>query len=1083
MEGDKMGYKAEDVRKHYLRDEVKEILLESTELNGYRQALITGLAGWYKYRKKDGREEKTLKPFRDHVYDKEIENRIDEETRSLYWSTNFYDPGVFKWVEKDENKPGGYGTTGFYRLGIDIDLLDQEKLEELDRDRTINEAENREMLEKAGQFVIDWFVDHGLPVDVIRPYFSGNGLYITIDPSIVKLDCGADKAFEICEAFNAVIKQIEKEFFEEVEEADKYVQFDALNNASRAWKTILSIHKSQPYACIPLDPWGDELEIDLEKAKLPLSEEVIGVAKEWIRPVREKKRNTYTRKLGDLLKSEVLDRELFGDKLKRWFEGEDGEISPMEVAAAKRKKKSSYSGPNYDSLNLDLEDLEALKDVLPPCLAALIEEKTALSHARGKAVLAKTLEAVGYDEEKAQKIFNKLCDKKGPTTNIFESWFSSDMSLPSCDSVQTTGEGYPSLELGDLNLCEPDEKCKGLENPFEYIMMASKPEGVRVVEEAMENLNYDPERLGRVWNNEEQETYYYSAYRTLGDVDETREALNKIRRKRIGNPESKKNNIDKSDRKRVIAEAVRVDMKRNGKLLKGENGGKFYYYEPEKKVYRFHEIEPLLQRLYDISGSREVGNATKRVLKNAIENEGEEVKVRKTWYYNEDEKELYVYDKDRHYFILGGESIEKQPNGTNGIYFLFDTPEDSIEYTPEEERETGFDIPGQISEDFEAGDYEVNEYLANQTNFVSTTNLTEEEQRLQLLLHIYAFPFGDLLPAKPIMLFTGEKGSTKSYTLKKLGRFFMRSDFRCRPLPSEEDYYVAVTKNPLTFFDNVESNPSWLEDALAVVATEARVAKRKLYEDFTETKRDPETFLGLTAREIPFNRDDIMDRSLLFHVGRLDNYIGERKLQKPLTDHKDTLWSQYLDNLNKIVARLRENGIEDLESQHRLADWACLAIRIAEALGYDEDYDINRIFEKMETERAAYALKDDELYQTLKKAIAQDMLSFDEWIPANKIGEELRDTDQHFSKKTKAIGRELNSHEKEYNEIFGLGIKQQTDRKVYFFPSVMDPEEGECEECGMDGGQERRTERGETKIMCDSCYAEKYGKGEKIDEY
>ncbi|KXB00227.1 hypothetical protein AKJ40_01655 [candidate division MSBL1 archaeon SCGC-AAA259M10] len=1062
----------EDVRKHYLRPDVKELLLEATELNDYRQALITGFAGWYRYRNENGKTEMALKPFKSEIYDKQIKTRMDEETRSLYWSTNFYDSKVFsEWIDKEKKdknqvqKPGDYGTTGYYRLGIDIDLLDEEKLEELDSDRTVNDAESREMLEKAGQFVCDWFANHGLPYDALRPYFSGNGFYLTIDPSIAGVDCDAEKSFKICEAFNTLIKQIEKEFFEEEEDADKFVQFDALNNSSRAWKTILSIHKSKPYACIPLDPV--DVEIDLEKAKLPLEEKVIEEVREWIQPTKKKYREKYAEKLANILKSKVIEEE-------------DGKTTPFKIAERKRKKKNEYSSDkDFEDLDLEIEDLESLKNVLPPCLSTLIEGKNALSHARGKALLAKTLKAVGLERERASELFNKLTTEAGgPTTNIFESWYDSDMCLPSCEKINTIGTGYPSLEVGDLGICDPCELCEDIDNPFQYIKEESKPDSLKVIEEALESLDYNLEKIGRVWDNEEQEHYYYPVQFVFGDVSSTREALNRLRRDRIESVHSGsiKNNIDKPERKRVIAEAVVIDMGNKGKLLKGETGGKFYYHEKEKQVYRFNEIDRLLQRLYDISSTTQVGKITKDRIKNEIENNGEEVKVKKLWLWDREKKELYVYDKDRHYFVLNGKDIKKRPNGTNGVYFLFDAPENRIEYKPKEERNTDFEIPGKTSDDFKAGDCEINELLANQTNFTNTTNLSAEEQKLQLLLHCYTFPFSELIPAKPIMLFTGEKGSTKSFTLKKIGRFYMNPDYRARPLPSEEDYYVAVTKYPFTFLDNVEDKPTWLEDGLARVATEVEIAKRKLYEDFKEAKRKPDTFLGLTAREIKFNRDDVMDRSLLFHAKRIPegSFLREEDLEKPLHEHRHTLWSQYLDNLNRIVKKLQEGGLKGKQSNHRLADWACLAMEIAEALDFDEHYNIGRIFDKMETERAAYTLKDSEVYQTIKQAKAAGTLKHDTWLPASEIVGQLQDANQHFSKSAETLGRELNQHEKEYGEIFGLEIKQQRDRKAYYFPSPDsgNTESGTCEECGLVEGKERETENGEIRVLCGSCYGE-----------
>lgn len=165
-----------EVKNHYLGAEVKKTLFQATKLGKFRQAMITGFKGWYRYREKNGRTEMALKPFKERIYENQIKKWMDDETRSFYWSNNFFEPKIFRtWIKKEDkeknkvSKPGGYGTTKFYRLGIDIDLLDKDKLEGLEKDRSVDKPDSRKMLENAGQFTCDWFTDHGLSYEALRP--------------------------------------------------------------------------------------------------------------------------------------------------------------------------------------------------------------------------------------------------------------------------------------------------------------------------------------------------------------------------------------------------------------------------------------------------------------------------------------------------------------------------------------------------------------------------------------------------------------------------------------------------------------------------------------------------------------------------------------------------------------------------------------------------------------------------------------------------------------------------------------------------------------------------------------------------
>ena len=83
----------------------------------------------------------------------------------------------------------------------------------------------------------------------------------------------------LTDCFNNFIVQVSEDFFELHPECVGKVKFDALNNSKRIFKTPLGIHKKHPYAVTPLD--RDHIEIDFEKAKLPLKDEVIAETREW----------------------------------------------------------------------------------------------------------------------------------------------------------------------------------------------------------------------------------------------------------------------------------------------------------------------------------------------------------------------------------------------------------------------------------------------------------------------------------------------------------------------------------------------------------------------------------------------------------------------------------------------------------------------------------------------------------------------------------------------------------------------------------------------------------------------------------
>jgi len=436
------------IKKHYTNKEVKKLILKGAKLGVGNRAILSGHSGWYEY----GRNGKKMIEASEEGYMDRLKDIKDNNKRQLFWTTNFFTQGAFEWVEnKDHIKPGGYEETEFYSLFMDIDLRDKEKVEGLERDRNVIYPEDKKKLEEAGNYAVNWLKDHGLPEEAIKVYFSGNGLYIMLDPSLVyNKDKDPGKMDTLARAFNQVVKQIEKEFWDKHNGKD-YVQFDALNNRKRQFKTILSVHSSNPFIAIPLET--NNIEINLEEATPPVSGKVLSRTKEFVQyldnldPELNKKA---THKLYDLLTSEVIDTEV-------------GKKTPKELA--KENLSTTFNDVDIEDLDieLNLEDHERI----PPCIVRLLtpeKNKEFLSHARGKGLLALFLQKIGLDREEAKKIWlNKVREAGGKTSNIFESWYDDpDLHLPRCSTIQKKGGGYPELKCDDFNLCQDqikDETC------------------------------------------------------------------------------------------------------------------------------------------------------------------------------------------------------------------------------------------------------------------------------------------------------------------------------------------------------------------------------------------------------------------------------------------------------------------------------------------------------------------------------------------------------------------------------------------------------------------------------------------------
>jgi hypothetical protein len=263
-------------REHYLRPEVKSVILRyCQEVEAFRA--LNGDDGWYKKGHKDG--EVSLTTPAD--YDSIIAKR-----RTLYSTLDFLESSVKEIAERwdaekgaPENPIGTLQNCLAYSPSVDIDSIKGPNGEDITSSPDIKAA-----VETAGQFFFDYLREHGIKKSV-HCLYSGGGVYIHLSHALFRAAPqwrpeDREQAYRaLAMASNSLIAEISREFFAIHPEFEGRVKFDKLNNQKRKFKCIFSIHKRLPFAVIPLDP--RHIEIDFNKARLPLSAEVLAEGERW----------------------------------------------------------------------------------------------------------------------------------------------------------------------------------------------------------------------------------------------------------------------------------------------------------------------------------------------------------------------------------------------------------------------------------------------------------------------------------------------------------------------------------------------------------------------------------------------------------------------------------------------------------------------------------------------------------------------------------------------------------------------------------------------------------------------------------
>lgn len=467
-----------------------------------------------------------------------------------------------------------------------------------------------------------------------------------------------------------------------------------------------------------------------------------------------------------------------------------------------------------------------------------------------------------------------------------------------------------------------------------------------------------------------------------------------------------------------IAIIVCNDLRKRGRFLRVMHTEELMFFNNyELELYRLGSIEfrALCGELYKINGKDPVWAFIEEHLKQFCIRQGEPTELFRFARYQAGK--LYIHAGRQRVFCLDGININEIDNGDDGVLFYRDQT-----LTP-------------IQPNFNFIGSPVRDTLVNAAN---ATDLG----RLDLYhISIYGLYFESILPTKPIVLFTGPKGSGKTSAGRALKRALHGPTSNVDSgLTSKEDaFWASVCNNSLVCIDNVDSLVSWFADAIAVVSTGSTFKRRKLYETNVLVEYVPRCFVIVTSRNPEsFTRDDIVDRLLLVEVKRRDKFIDESSLLSNIDELRNDIWGELLTYLNKIVAALNEPR-DPAPLPYRMADWARFAIKCAPILGI---HDIHGKLNAMETSKIEFALDESPLVQALDEWLAinpqHDFIATGDLFKAIQKIYEIKG-DKFCIKDSRAFGTQLKNMRSELESRYQIEDKLGSgNRRFYRFRLIAD---------------------------------------------
>lgn len=319
---------------------------------------------------------------------------------------------------------------------------------------------------------------------------------------------------------------------------------------------------------------------------------------------------------------------------------------------------------------------------------------------------------------------------------------------------------------------------------------------------------------------------------------------------------------------------------------------------------------------------------------------------------------VYVDRYDSTMYVLDGETVTHQPHGYNGIYF--------------HKTQDNLPQPYEYVTKYQTGGLEA--LVLDGPNYtVHGKNISLKQVHHILKTWVATFFFPTKMTTKPIVLIHGEPDSGKTTLFRNLSAMLTGdSSYSVTDMPTDiKEFNVLVSQNPYIFLDNVNVNSKQMQEKLAQAATGYVAKNRTLHTNKDVTNLRARAFIGITSFTLDKIQKDVTQRYVILpvHPFLADRNYKRKALSNILEDvatHRNELWSELLDYVNKIVATIGMHGLQATDTQLRMADYVAFLQLTSDMVGLDyttmEDFILRMQSETMQ--------ENDPIFSAIKKYLA-----------------------------------------------------------------------------------------------------------------
>ena len=196
-----------------------------------------------------------------------------------------------------------------------------------------------------------------------------------------------------------------------------------------------------------------------------------------------------------------------------------------------------------------------------------------------------------------------------------------------------------------------------------------------------------------------------------------------------------------------------------------------------------------------------------------------------------------------------------------------------------------------------------------------------------------------LIPDIPkiVLPLSGERGASKSTMLRVLRKLVDPAQKELLTFPSDlNELALILYKNYMPAFDNMSFLNERQSNMLCCTATGGGIFKRRLYTDDEEVILSFLRCVTLNGINQVANKPDLLDRSILFDLCRVDeeHRLAEKDFWTNFEKARPSIFGGMLDILVKAI-NLKPQIV--LTKKPRMADFCLWGVAIAEAMGWTGD--------------------------------------------------------------------------------------------------------------------------------------------------